>query len=1056
MSQGQIPILTGNTNDDTYAISAGTGQKLTTAGLPAGATTGNVLVGSTAANTPPSSSIVDGFTRPGENPLSDGGNWTTFTGYLGNPMAILTTGQATSSASATICADVWTATQSADAEIWTTVAALGGSDFINLFLRIGATSSGNCYRVKVQPTAITVFNNNGGTQLATGTVTINVGDGILARVHGTTIEAWHQPGGTGAWTQVFTISDSTYATGYCGIATSSQTAAVGPVAVGAVSESVVGTWEDPYAGSNLQVFVKDGDIYLDVLKNGVAAGGSTDQSVAFQAAHASAISQGKVLKIPAAEYVLNTAKYVTGTPRVDADGAIFLCGHASDAIWNFSGDTIESAISSAAGQHSYTAMVNLTANAAVNTDSAADQVINAPTSGSGWSMSQGDVVMIGDLSTLVGGSSATNTSAALNMYEVKAVVSSSQFTITEPLVYAMTTANSAYVLVNKGLNAATGAWGGFWHGGTFIGTQSYTSTDTASALRFWSLRDFELVTKAQELTSFAFNSVDCWSIRGAVDLSDLADVQAGGQTGQYGYGFAWGGATANSRMSVIAKRVRHGSAFVGTGHNCWADVVATGTTSTAADAHAGFTNSGYTNVEADGCPVAVTMRGKGYRIGSVNAKNCGMGLYVLDVPGDVVIDRLNVENTIPQDSTADPTGATGHAVRVDQSLDRLVIGGGRWQDIQGHGVYLNLSETVSDLVITGVTAQNLYGNSHSSNLGYLVYMTSSAGITRGRIANNVVDDNQGTPSTTAVIYAGSSSITDVQLKNNLLANGVVAAAGANQGLVTNDDVSVFTPTVTAITTTGSYSPPAGATKLTVTCIGGGGGAGSGPMIASGTIAYGGGASTNGSMAQIRLPVSEISAPVTCTIGAAGTPGVTVTTNSTNGNAGTGGGNTHFGSYLWAYGGSPGGAGGTTAPSAAAITTGMYPTNTGAAGGNPNGNGANSGVGGGAGGAGGGISTGGTAGTGGNAAQSSTFQGGTAGTGGAIGTAGNNGAAAPVAWYPGVAGGGGGAALSGQAGAGGNGAGYGAGAGGGGAALNGSTGSGAGGTPTAGAIVIYAE
>ena len=808
-------------------------------------------------------------------------------------------------------------------------------------------------------------------------------------------------------------------------------------------------------GPGLTVIVKDGDLYLDPAKNGVTYGaGAGDQAAAMQALFGTAMSQGKVIKFRGgAEVVLNTPHYIQGAPMVEADGAVFLCGHTNDAIYNFSGDTIESAISSAAGQHSYTSMVSLTADSPVNTDSATDQVVNVPTAG----IAQGDIVMIGDLTTLVGGNSATNTNAALNMYEVKTILSSSQLTVTAPLIYPMLVANGAYLLTNKALTAAQGAQGGFWHGGTFIGTQPYTGTETASALRFWSLRDMEVFAKAQELTDFAFIANDCWSLTGAVDVADLADVGSGGSTGQYGYGWAWGGSCANGSMRVNAKRVRHGSAFVGTGHNCWADVIATGTTSTAADAHAGFTLSGYRTVQADGCPVAIALRGKGYRAGIVDARNVNTGLYVLDVPGDVIVDRLDVTTTIPQDSTADPTGASGHAVRVDQSCGRLIIGGGRWEDIQGHGVYLNLSETASDLVVEGVSAQNLHGNSHSSGLGYLVYTTSSSGINRGRIANNQLDDNQGSPTTTAVIYAGTSNLTDVQLKNNLKGSGIVDSAGPNQGLVTVNDVSVFTPVLSSYTAHGSssYNVPAGATRLTITTIGAGGGGGSGGEAAAGTQVYGGAGGAGGGWQQITLPVSQVTSPVTITVGAGGAGGAAVSAAG-NGNPGGGGGYSAFGSYLRGYGGSPGGAGGTAAPSNASGGTGIATGGAGQGGGTTNGNGANLANGPGGGGAGGGINTSSATGTGG-AGSAAGLDGNNQANGGTGGTnpggSGSAGGAPTTPTLPGTGGGGGGSSTT-AAGAGGAGGGAGGGGGGGGATQTGGT-SGAGGAGSDGAVYIYA-
>lgn len=81
--------------------------------------------------------------------------------------------------------------------------------------------------------------------------------------------------------------------------------------------------------------------------------------------------------------------------------------------------------------------------------------------------------------------------------------------------------------------------------------------------------------------------------------------------------------------------------------------------------------------------------------------------------------------------------------------------------------------------------------------------------------------------------------------------------------------------------------------------------------ASTNIAGGGGGS-GGTVSYSEIPLATLPNQVTVSVGTGGTGGSSVTTDYTNGNAGTPGGNSSFGSYVYAMGGVPGYGGNTTA------------------------------------------------------------------------------------------------------------------------------------------------
>lgn len=268
-----------------------------------------------------------------------------------------------------------------------------------------------------------------------------------------------------------------------------------------------------------------------------------------------------------------------------------------------------------------------------------------------------------------------------------------------------------------------------------------------------------------------------------------------------------------------------------------------------------------------------------------------------------------------------------------------------------------------------------------------------------------------------------------------------------------------TPQIDVYTVGGTWTKPSWATKVTVMLLAGGGGGGSGARRQSGSTSSGGAGGGGGGSALLIVRASDLNATEPVVVGAGGFGGSPATADNTNGNPGSIGGGSRFGSMGRVNPGFTGATGGQLGTSANGGTGG-----TGDWGAPNGGGGVNAAAGatgnrgsraGASGGAGGGIS-----------ATPAAFPGGTGGSplylgdistsAGAIDAGGSPGASAAVGVFiSGGGGAGGGSSITGAGGWGGDGGRYGAGGGGGGSSMNGFA-SGGGGTGADGIVVVISE
>lgn len=163
----------------------------------------------------PTTGLIDNFNRADENPLSDGGLWTTaiFVGH--SALQVLDNQVVPIAAAGSGYRNTATFT---DVEVFATVSVLGEDD-TEIFVLMGrivspGTAGVDGYGVALEPRAsgdaivLYRFVDSIATGINSILQNVAVGDSIGLRVEGTTVEVWWKPS-AGAWTFLFSGTDAT-------------------------------------------------------------------------------------------------------------------------------------------------------------------------------------------------------------------------------------------------------------------------------------------------------------------------------------------------------------------------------------------------------------------------------------------------------------------------------------------------------------------------------------------------------------------------------------------------------------------------------------------------------------------------------------------------------------------------------------------------------------------------------------------------------------------------------------------------------------------------------
>ncbi|HEU5491172.1 MAG TPA: fibronectin type III domain-containing protein, partial [Gaiellaceae bacterium] len=162
--------------------------------------------------------VVDSFDRPNENPLSDAGRWTN--GVSGSAeTGLLTTSNTLACSKSTTCTSWRNTTQyGPDVEVWSRIStALGTNNQIRLLARLQAPGTAGYDGYMLRTTDLTGTDQIALERLDNGaTITrltvsqeLAVGDVVLLRVKGSTLEIWRRAGST--WSRLGVVQDTTYA-----------------------------------------------------------------------------------------------------------------------------------------------------------------------------------------------------------------------------------------------------------------------------------------------------------------------------------------------------------------------------------------------------------------------------------------------------------------------------------------------------------------------------------------------------------------------------------------------------------------------------------------------------------------------------------------------------------------------------------------------------------------------------------------------------------------------------------------------------------------------------
>jgi hypothetical protein len=236
------------------------------------------------------------------------------------------------------------------------------------------------------------------------------------------------------------------------------------------------------------------------------------------------------------------------------------------------------------------------------------------------------------------------------------------------------------------------------------------------------------------------------------------------------------------------------------------------------------------------------------------------------------------------------------------TIDNSVVTYGKMQDASGHSILGRSSNTSGAIgeITSSANGQVLHRN--GSNLVFGTIGDSS--ITSSSISYSRLQDVSTNNRLLGRSTAGAGSIEEIIVGSGLtLSAGTLSASGGGSGMQVQVDT---------ITTSQTWLKPSWGKYYKVYLYGGGSGGGSGSRQATTLARYGGGGGAGSNMIVAEYLDSVVPSSLLVSIGAGGTGGASVTSDSTNGNPGSVGGVSSFGGLLSTYVSSNGGgSGGTT-------------------------------------------------------------------------------------------------------------------------------------------------
>lgn len=480
---------------------------------------------------------------------------------------------------------------------------------------------------------------------------------------------------------------------------------------------------------------------INAADHGAAGNGTTDDTADLASAMDAANAAGAALFLPSGTYLCGAISK-SYAPRIYAvPGTVtILASAASGWLWSFAGSIGSS--------------VSVTA----NVDRGDYQIAVSSTDG----LATGDLIRISDGQASYA-AQATRTQG--QTVEIASVDSATTLTLTDPAYASFTTAAAAVI------QKVTAPAGTRVSGIKFVNTNPAA---TVGLLRLTYLRDVEVDAHSVGAGAAGVRLEHCHDFR----VNMTCERHFDGGAGQFGYGVEVNGACAHGQINVRANRVRHAVSGSGIDNtpgepvNIRVSGVAHGTTGQAWDWHAQGSDILFENCAAYGSrSFGFALRGRRQHVQGGIVQGGYGGVWLFEAANDNRIAGVRISDIADTDG-GDTSGSGGRGIRVAAGTGGLTVTGCELVNIARDGIVLN--STGTDVVIEG----NLFRNvGRAGAAGNRSAIHAVGALTRARIRDNTVQDNQGTKTTLAAVTLDSAS-TDTLIRGNDVAAGITALTGS--------------------------------------------------------------------------------------------------------------------------------------------------------------------------------------------------------------------------------------------------------------------------------------